>query len=66
LFPAVVRERIKSVTLKPVKYYEDFEDGFVFEFEVPGLTEYEIIDFARDYDPQRFHLDPSGFGFTFR
>ena len=39
------------------KYFEDFEDGFVFDFEVPALTKEEIISFARNYDPQRFHLD---------
>ncbi|MDJ0958317.1 MAG: MaoC/PaaZ C-terminal domain-containing protein [Arenicellales bacterium] len=39
------------------KYFEDFEDGFVFHFEVPALTKEEIISFARNYDPQRFHVD---------
>ena len=38
------------------KCFEDFEDGFVFEFTVPGLNRDEIVGFARDYDPQRFHL----------
>ena len=40
-----------------LKCFEDFEEGFIYEFKVPGLTESEIIDFARLYDPQRFHLD---------
>ena len=39
------------------KNFEDFEDGFVFDFTVPGLSQDEIVSFARDYDPQRFHLD---------
>ena len=39
------------------KYFEDFEEGFVFDFEVPALTKEEITSFARNYDPQRFHLD---------
>ena len=48
------------MTTTPVesrKYYEDFEDGFSFEFEVPGLSVTEITEFAALYDPQRFHLD---------
>ena len=39
------------------KCYEDSDDGFRFDFEVPGLTREEIIAFAEQYDPQRFHLD---------
>lgn len=39
------------------KYFEDFEEAAAFEFEVPGLTEEEIMAFAERYDPQRFHLD---------
>ena len=41
------------------KSFEDFEDDFVFDFEVPALSKEEIIGFASDYDPQRFHLDES-------
>ena len=44
-------------TEKPIKYFEDFEEGDVFEFQVPELTPKEIKDFAEQYDPQRFHLD---------
>ena len=40
-----------------LKCFEDFQQGFVYEFQVPGLSESEIIEFARLYDPQRFHLD---------
>lgn len=39
------------------KYFEDFEEGAVFEFEIPGLEVEEIKAFAERYDPQRFHLD---------
>jgi acyl dehydratase len=39
------------------KYFEDFEEGVSFEFEVAGLTVAEIKEFAERYDPQRFHLD---------
>jgi len=37
--------------------FEDFQEGFRFDFSVPGLTVDEITDFAALYDPQRFHLD---------
>ena len=38
------------------RYFEDFEEGFTFEYQVPGLTPQEIVSFASLYDPQRFHL----------
>ena len=39
------------------RYFEDFEEGFVFECRVPGLASADITEFAALYDPQRFHLD---------
>ena len=39
-------------------YWEDFPVGRVFEYGSRQLSEQEIIDFARDWDPQRFHTDP--------
>ena len=39
-------------------YWEDFPAGRVFEYGSRQLSEQEIIDFARDWDPQRFHTDP--------
>ncbi len=38
-------------------YFEDFNEGYVFEFSVPGLSAKEIVSFASQYDPQRFHLN---------
>jgi acyl dehydratase len=38
--------------------FEDFEPGQVFELGSRTLTEDEIVAFARDWDPQPFHLDP--------
>jgi acyl dehydratase len=40
-------------------YWEDFTAGRVFEYGSRTLTEEEIIAFARQWDPQRFHTDPS-------
>lgn len=39
-------------------YWEDFPAGRVFEYGSRQLSEREIIEFARDWDPQRFHTDP--------
>ena len=40
-----------------MKYLEDFAVGQVVEFPPRMVGEDEIIAFARDYDPQPFHLD---------
>jgi len=39
-------------------YWEDFEQGQVFELGSRSLSEDEMIAFARDWDPQFFHIDP--------
>ena len=39
-------------------YWEDFRIGRSFEYGSRTLTEEEIIRFAADWDPQRFHTDP--------
>ena len=41
------------------RWFEDYRVGEV--IEVPGrrtMTEERIIGFAREFDPQRFHVDP--------
>ena len=40
-----------------MKYLEDFIVGQVTSFPPRTVSEDEIIAFARDYDPQPFHLD---------
>jgi acyl dehydratase len=43
----------------PILYFEDFTEGQVIELgTIPALTEEEIIAFARQFDPQPFHVDP--------
>ncbi len=37
-------------------YWEDFSVGVVREFGQRKITEQEIVEFAREYDPQRFHI----------
>ena len=39
-------------------YFEDFEPGTTFELGSVVITEDEIIDFAKQFDPQPFHVDP--------
>ncbi|HEV3334399.1 MAG TPA: MaoC family dehydratase [Bryobacteraceae bacterium] len=40
------------------RYFEDYEAGRVYEFGTISVSEQEIIDFARRFDPQYFHIDP--------
>ena len=39
-------------------YWEDLKDGGRVEIGSHTFTEQEIIDFARQFDPQPFHVDP--------
>ena len=45
-----------TVALKD-RWFDDFAVGEQFEFGAYVVSEDEIIDFARRYDPQPFHLD---------
>ena len=40
------------------RYFEDYVPGDVHRFGEMRVTEQEIIEFARRYDPQDFHTDP--------
>lgn len=42
---------------QPHRFFEDFTPGLVLEGGDYLMTEAEILDFARHYDPQPFHLD---------
>ena len=43
----------------PLLHFEDFTPGQVFDLGVfPALTEDDIVSFARQWDPQPFHIDP--------
>ena len=39
-------------------YWEDFQPGSTLEMGSHTFTEEEIIAFARQFDPQPFHIDP--------
>lgn len=51
--PGHTVERVVSDLL----YYEDFQVGQVIAFGTYHLTREEVIAFAREFDPQPFHLD---------
>jgi acyl dehydratase len=42
-----------------VKYWEDFPVGTEVVHGTHEITEEEIVRFAREFDPQPFHVDPS-------
>ena len=44
--------------MRELLYLEDLKPGQHFKTGTHALTEDEIKTFARDYDPQVFHLDP--------
>ena len=41
------------------RYFEDFPPGEAVELGSRVVTEADIIAFARDFDPQLFHMDPA-------
>lgn len=40
------------------RYFEDYVPGSVYEYGSITLSEQEIIEFARQFDPQFIHTDP--------
>jgi acyl dehydratase len=44
--------------MKP-RYFDDFKAGDRFQSEPFEVTEQQIIDFAKEFDPQSFHVDPA-------
>ena len=41
------------------RYFEDYPPGAVFEGGAVAVSEAEILEFARRYDPQTMHTDPA-------
>jgi acyl dehydratase len=41
------------------RYLEDYVPGAVYEYGYIEVTEAEILDFARKFDPQPIHIDPA-------
>jgi acyl dehydratase len=40
------------------RYFEDYTPGQVYEFGERTVSEPEIIEYARQFDPQYFHVEP--------
>jgi acyl dehydratase len=40
------------------RYFEDYVTGAVYDYGYVSVTEPEIIEFARSFDPQPMHVDP--------
>lgn len=50
---------VRSFAVPPdQRYFEDYTPGHVYELGTVTVSEREIIDFARQFDPQYFHIDP--------
>jgi len=49
-----------STTSLPIDdlFFEDYVPGSVYEFGSIVVEEKDMLDFAKQYDPQPFHLDP--------
>jgi acyl dehydratase len=43
---------------REARYFEDYVPGFTVDCGSFAMTEAHIIAFAREYDPQPFHVDP--------
>jgi acyl dehydratase len=41
------------------RYFEDYTPGLVVDCGSVSLSEADIIAYAKEYDPQPFHIDPS-------
>lgn len=42
---------------RTMRYFEDFGEGQVFELGEETVSEEEVLEFARRFDPQPFHID---------
>ena len=50
---------VSLLNIPPEKrFLEDYTEGSVYEFGSIKVQEEEIIEFARKYDPQPFHVNP--------
>jgi len=56
--PAAVPRSVFPVA-PDARYFEDYHVGDVYLFGPVDVTQEEVIEFARRYDPQSFHVDPA-------
>src|SRR5256885_3690796 len=53
-----VAARARICSDREMRYLEDFSEGQTFELGEETIREQEILDFARRFDAQPFHVDP--------
>lgn len=41
------------------RFFEDYKPGHVYDLGTTSVSQSQIIEFAREFDPQPFHLDPA-------
>jgi acyl dehydratase len=41
-----------------LRYFEDYVPGATYECGTVGIDEASIVNFAKEFDPQPFHVDP--------
>jgi acyl dehydratase len=49
---------VNDLSERATWYYEDYVPGLTVDCGSFSISEAEIIAFAKDYDPQPFHIDP--------
>jgi len=54
----VILEDVTDHPARVTRYFEDFIPGITVDCGSFSLSEAEIIAFAKEYDPQPFHVDP--------
>src|SRR5438309_10780435 len=54
----VMAARARICSDREMRYLEDFSEGEVVELGEETIREQEILDFARRFDAQPFHVDP--------
>jgi len=54
------KSAVKSATIEQNKkiYWDELKEGEQFSYGHYQVSEHEIIDFAKRYDPMEFHIDP--------
>jgi acyl dehydratase len=50
---------VSSSASRDNRWFEDYEPGSVYEFGSIRVTEEEVLEFGRRFDPQVFHTDPA-------
>lgn len=54
---SVVKGNDFTIPLKE-RYFEDYLPGSTYEYGSTTVSEEQIIEFAKEFDPQPFHIDP--------